>query len=157
MSDIKISDIFELEKIKGYKTSELKDGPYPLIMSKADTNGISKYVDKYSYDTEEQNHSKVITVPITGSVGYCFVQSGKFCISDDVPPNCLKLKPEYQFLQSSLGLLAYLMTQKFTRIYNYSTKLNNARLMNETISLPTIDGKINENLLNAYVYEMMLI
>ena len=48
------------------------------------------------------------------------------------------------------------MTNKFTRIYNYSTLLNNSRLMKETISLPTLDGKINENLLNTYVYEMML-
>ena len=152
ISDVKISDIFEDVSTKGYKTSELNIGTYPLIMSGSTNNGITKYVDKYSYD------GNCISVCTTGSVGYCFAQCRKICLLDSSahPPSLISLKSEYQFLQPSLGLLAYLMTEKFTKKYNYSTKLNNSRLMNETIKLPTIKGRINENLLNAWVYETLL-
>ena len=88
-----------------------------------------------------------ITVPSTGSVGYCFTQYGKFCIlnSSAHPPSIIKLNDNYKYLTSCLDCLAYLMTQKFTKIYSYSTKLNNSRLMNETIELPVIVRGVNES------------
>ena len=155
MTDIKISDLFELVDVKGYKLNDLSDGDYPLIMSGGVNNGISRYVDKFSYDATEH---PVITNASTGTVGSCFVQYDKFCIgeSSSHPPTVIKLKPSHQYLESCLGLLAFLMTRKFTQKYNYSTKLNNARLMKETITLPTIKGKLNANLLNAWVYDTLL-
>ena len=155
MTDIKISDLFELVDVKGYKLNDLSDGDYPLIMSGGVNNGISRYVDKFSYDATEH---PVITNASTGTVGSCFVQYDKFCIgeSSSHPPTVIKLKPSHQYLESCLGLLAFLMTRKFTQKYNYSTLLNNARLMKETITLPTIEGKLNANLLNAWVYDTLL-
>ena len=133
--EVRIDELFELVKCKGYNTKDLKDGPYPLIMSVSTNNGIQRYVDKWCVDTEEIG-CPVITVPVTGSVGYCFVQKGKFCVSDNVPPNILKPTDKYKFIEDDLVKIAFLMTQKFTKIYSYSTKLNNSRLMNETVILP---------------------
>ena len=186
MKEVRIDELFELVKVKGYNTKDLKDGPYPLIMSVSNNNGIQRYVDKWCVNTEEIG-CPVITIPVTGSVGYCFVQKDKFCISDNVPPNMLKLKSSHQYLNSCLGCFAFIMTQKFTKLYSYSTKLNNSRLMNETIELPVVvrglseeqinnlinglttideitdDGKsdkytyeINENLLNNYIYTCLM-
>ena len=142
---VPVAELFELVKVKGINTKLFKDGQYPLIMSGAYNNGISRYVDKYCVDTEELG-GPVITVPVTGSVGYCFVQHGKFAISDDVPPNVLKLKPEYKYLESALSSLAFNMTLHFTAGHNYSTLLNNTRLMNESIpNIPFVkDPKTNE-------------
>ena len=183
MREVRIDELFELVKVKGYDTKDLKDGPYPLIMSTSVQNGIGRYVDKYSLDGD------YITVPSTGSVGYCFVQRGKFAMlnSNAHPPTVIKLKSSYQYLNSCLGCFAFIMTQKFTKFYSYSTKLNNSRLMNETIELPVVvrglseeqinnlinglttideitdDGKsdkytyeINENLLNNYIYTCLM-
>lgn len=155
MIEVKISDLFELIDAKGYKLKDLNDGSYPLILSGGVNNGISRYVDKFSYDATEH---PVITNASTGTVGSCFVQYDKFCIgeSSSHPPTIIKLKPSHQYLESALGLIAFIMTQKFTQKYSYSTKLNNARLMNETITLPTINGVINPNLLNTWMYETLL-
>ena len=151
MKEIKMSEIFEgIEGIKDIDRSTLHSGPYPLVSSSGTNNSIIDYVDKYNYE------GIYISFARSGTVGSCFVQTGKFEVLNH-STGLIKLKEECKYLESCLGLLAYIMTNKFTRIYNYSTLLNNSRLMKETISLPTLDGKINENLLNAYVYEMMLI
>ena len=149
MKEIKIMDILNyVSKGKIKNLQECESGIYPVISCSVVNNGYIKHINTYDYD------GLYVTISGNGSAGTCFVQKGKFSASTDV--HVLKLKDEYKYLESCLGLLAYIMTNKFMHIYNYSTKLNNARLMNETISLPTLDGKINENLLNAYVYEMML-
>ena len=116
-----------------YKLDDLKPGPYPLLQCGSVNNGIKCFVDKWT------NEGDYITVPRTGSVGYCFAQHGKFCIKyTDRSLQLLQLKPEYKHLTSCLTLLAYWMTKNFVPKYNYSTKLNNARLMKETISLPVV-------------------
>lgn len=154
MKDVPIADIFELIKVKGFKKSELSNGDVPLIMSSGVNNGYAEYVDKYVYD------KPCISFASTGSVGNCFAHRNKICLleSSAHPPSLLKLKPDCQYLETALGLLAFIMTFKFTKDYSYSSLLNNQRMMNETIPLPVIKstGKINMNLLNNYVYTMLM-
>ena len=149
--DVRIDELFELVKVKGYKTSELKDGPYPLIMSMSTNNGIQRYVDKYVLDTNELE-SLVITVAMKGSTGYCFVQEGKFCLSDNGPPYVLKPRDKYKYLNDALGLLAFIMTNKFTHYYNYNNNITYDRLHNETIKLPhdKRTGKLDINATNMF-------
>ena len=44
---IKISDYFEIVKVKPLKISECEDGEYPLISSSKVNNGVCKYINKY--------------------------------------------------------------------------------------------------------------
>lgn len=147
MKEIKMSELFEYAgtgtKIKGNET-----GKYPLISRSETDNGITSYTDDYKYD------GNYITVAGDSSAPV-FVQEGRFDVT--VKVYVLKLLKKYEYLEQYLGCIAFIMRCQFkTKGYSYSNGINSQRLMNETISLPTIDGKINENLLNAYVYEMML-
>ena len=153
MKEVRIDELFELVKVKGHDTKDLKDGPYPLIMSTSVQNGIGRYVDKYSLDGD------YITIPSTGSVGYCFVQRGKFAMlnSNAHPPTVIKLKSSHQYLNSCLGCFAFIMTQKFTKLYSYSTKLNNSRLMNETIELPVVVRGVSESEMKQLIDGMITI
>ena len=141
LRDVRVDELFELVPTKGLSRPTLKHGPYPLIMSISNSNGYGDYVDQYTHD------GVFISVPSTGSVGYCFVQKGKFCMleSSAHPPSLLKLKDEYKYLEECLSALAFTMTVYFTRKYNYSTKLNNSRLMNEVIpNIPFVQAANGE-------------
>ena len=155
---MKISDVFELCKFKGFNTKILKDGEYPLIMSVSSNNGIQRYVDRYCVDTEELEYRNgIITCPVTGSVGYCFVQQGKFCLSDNVPPNTLIPLKEYWYLTTAdLTKITFILTRYFITKYNYSTKLNNTRLMNEVVSLPfnTKTNQIDLSITNRFTCDV---
>ena len=156
--EVKISDVFELCKFKGFNTKILKDGEYPLIMSVSSNNGIQRYVDRYCVDTEELEYRNgIITCPVTGSVGYCFVQQGKFCLSDNVPPNTLIPLKEYWYLTTAdLTKITFILTRYFITKYNYSTKLNNTRLMNEVVSLPfnTKTNQIDLSITNRFTCDV---
>ena len=154
MSEIKISDLFELETgFKKYNISKCEKGDIPCIGTSSSNNGIIGYVKEVSYDSKD---IPIITLTETGSTGQCFVQRGKICIGHSAN-QILKLKGEYSYLNKSLGLIALLMTIKFKlSSYSYLNGLNKDRILNETIQLPTIKGKINENLLNSWVYDTLL-
>ena len=154
MSEIKISDIFELETgFKKYNISKCEKGDIPCIGTSSSNNGIIGYVKEVSYDSKD---TPIITLTETGSTGQCFVQYGKICIGHSAN-QILKLKAEYSYLNKSLGLIALLMTMKFKLSnYSYTNGLNKDRILNTTIQLPTIKGRINENLLNSWVYDTLL-
>ena len=184
MKEVRIGKLFEDVICTRFDTNELEDGPYPIISSSSRNNGVMGYCNKYSIDASNEPH---ITVAGTTG-GYCFVQNNKFSmLNHHTGDLVIKLKKEYSHLENYLGMLSYLMTEKFTKIYSYSFVLNKERLMKETISLPVIvrgidedtmkklsngmitldeitnSGKnkdytyeINENLLNNFVYTMMM-
>ena len=132
--EVRIDELFEL--VNGVKTFDqnLSKGPYPYISASSSNNGITGYVNEFSYDT---NENCVITVAGFGSSGSCFVQKGKFAIRGHGSIMILSLKIQYKYLtENDLVKIAFLMTQKFGNIYSYNNSLNNSRLMNETVILP---------------------
>ena len=132
--EVRIDELFELvNRVKTFDQN-LSKGPYPYISASSNNNGITGYVNEYSYDT---NENYVITVAGFGSSGSCFVQKGKFAIRGHGSIMILSLKIQYKYLtEDNLVKIAFLMTQKFGKIYSYNNSLNNSRLMNETVILP---------------------
>ena len=120
---IKISDYFEIVKVKPLKVSECEDGEYPLISSSKVNNGICKFINTYSIEGE------FISVARNGSVGYSFYQSNKFSITTDI----ILLKP---LKEIDYHLMAILLTEQLHSKYSYSNKLTNQKLMNEIINVP---------------------
>ena len=120
---IKISDYFEIVKVKPLKISECEDGEYPLISSSKVNNGICKFINTYSIEGE------FISVARNGSVGYSFYQSNKFSITTDI----ILLKP---LKEIDYHLMAILLTEQLHSKYSYSNKLTNQKLMNEIINVP---------------------
>src|SRR5574344_1883285 len=120
---IKISDYFEIVKVKPLKISECEDGEYPLISSSKVNNGICKFINTYSIEGE------FISVARNGSVGYSFYQSNKFSITTDI----ILLKP---LKEIDYHLIAILLTECLHSKYSYSNKLTNQKLMNEIINVP---------------------
>ena len=139
--EIKISDLFEL--VKGLKTFDFPDkddkhkGIIPLISASSFNNGISTYINEYSYDTAEHDNIPVLTVAGFGSSGETFVQTGKFAVRGH--GSIMVIKPKLKYLQDIdiLQIVAHIMKTEFaTKLYSYQNALNNTRLMNETIKLP---------------------
>ena len=120
---IKISDYFEIVKVKPLKISECEDGEYPLISSSKVNNGICKFINTYSIEGE------FISVARNGSVGYSFYQSNKFSITTDI----ILLKP---LKEIDYHLMTILLTEQLHSKYSYSNKLTNQKLMNEIINVP---------------------
>lgn len=177
MKEVRIDELFELCKNKGVILNGVNPGPYQLVSAIASNNGIYGTVDHYQFD------GTYVTIAGTGEgAGSCFVQHGKFTVTNNV--KVLKLCKEYEHLEGCLGSLAFIMTQKFIKIYGWTHVVNDKRLMNETIELPVVvkglsekgmnnvrDGvvtidelvgnekyeyEINGNLLNNHVYENMM-
>ena len=101
-----------------------------------------------------------MSVPGDGDIYQCFVQTGKFSAQTSV--HLLALKDNYKYLNNSIGLIAFIMSMRLgDGTYEYHKgKLNKERLANETIMLPVVINNdkytINENLLNNYVYSVMI-
>ena len=120
---IKISDYFEIVKVKPLKINECEDEEYPLISSSKVNNGICKFINTYSIEGE------YISVARNGSVGYSFYQSNKFSITTDI----ILLKP---LKEIDYYLMAILLTEHLHSKYSYSNKITNQKLINEIINVP---------------------
>ena len=129
---LKLSSILErIKPIKIFKISESDKGKYPLISSKSTNNGITDYINDYSYYSNEL----YLSINRNGSVGYCFVQTGYIAITTDIIL--------YNIVDNSINpyLLSLLITNKFTQIYNYNNKLTIDKILNETINYPVINDQ----------------
>lgn len=160
IKEIKISELFDyFGKGKVKSLAKCDDGVYPCISCSAVNNGTAKYISTYDYDTEKLGYP-IVSVPGNGDLYQCFIQIGKFSATPMV--HLLKLKDKYNYLNKSIGLLAFLMSNRFgDGTYEYHKGiLNTERLFEETIILPVITNDneftINENLLNNWVYSIMI-
>ena len=118
---VKFSDYFE--KIKPEITFTLREtnknsGPIPLLSSTCRNNGIVKHINCYSIDLKEES----LVINKNGSVGYCFVHSGKIAITTDV---CV-----FKCLNKSINLRvsSILLTNQLRKQFNWSNKINDIRL-----------------------------
>ena len=123
---IKISDYFEIVKVKPLKISECEDGEYPLISSSKVNNGICKFINTYSIEGE------FISVARNGSVGSSFYQNGQISITTDI----ILLKP---LKDINLHLMAMLLNYYLPSKYSYNNKLTINKLMNEIIKIPIFE------------------
>lgn len=126
---IKIKNIAQKEKTlkKVFKINETEDGIYPLISSTMYDNGICKKINDYNYDCKNNN---IISVARNGSVGYCFVQTGKIGITTDV----ILLKLTNNSIDKYI--LSILLTHYLSSQYSYGNKLTIPKLLNTEINYP---------------------
>ena len=129
---ITIKDIAEKQKLikKVFKINEMDNGDYPLISSSMFNNGITKYINDYNYDCQNNN---IISIARNGSVGYCFVQTGKIGITTDII--LLKIIDE----TIDKYILSILLTYYLTSRYNYGNKLTIDKLLNTIIDYPIFE------------------
>ena len=134
-NQIKISEYFDIVKPKKiFKISQTENGEYPLISSTSLNNGITKYINDYSFELNE-----CLTIARNGSVGYCFYQTGKFGITTDII--IIKLKENLNSnLNLDLKLFSVLTTYYLTKKYNYSNKISIDKLKNEIINYPILEN-----------------
>ena len=134
-NQIKISEYFDIVKPKKiFKISQTENGEYPLISSTSLNNGITKYINDYSFELNE-----CLTIARNGSVGYCFYQTGKFGITTDII--IIKLKENLNSdLKLDLKLFSVLTTYYLTKKYNYSNKISIDKLKNEIINYPILEN-----------------
>ena len=123
---IRISEYFEIVKVKPLKINECLDGIYPLVSSCSGNNGICKYINKYLVEGE------FISVARNGSVGSSFYQNGQISITTDI----ILLKP---LKNINLHLVAMILNNYLPSRYSYSNKLSNDKLMNEIINIPMFE------------------
>ncbi|MFA5720457.1 MAG: restriction endonuclease subunit S, partial [Acholeplasmataceae bacterium] len=118
----RVGDYFEQVKSnKNYTIVNSNVGDYPLISRTSKNNGIVKYIDEFSLD------GTYISVSNGGSVGYCFVQNGKFSVTTGITI----LQPKDS--KTNLHVWAMLLTNKLSNKYSYSNGLTITKLMNEEL------------------------
>ena len=143
MKEIKFTDMFEYIGRGKCKANNNEKGEYPLVSASTKNNGIIKYINIYSFGHDENDLN--ITVAVDGNgAGTCFVQKGKFdCVADVC---VIKLKDEWNEKinnEEHMNILVQLMTSQFTKRYNWSYKLNQQRLKDESLMIP-FDKRTNE-------------
>ena len=119
-----IKDLFEYVGRGSIKINNSKEGPYALISATSQNNGIIKYIDSYKFEGD------LVTVSIDGSIGYTFIQHGKFNTTSHIHV----LRPLFK---DNLEIICAIMTLKFSKKYNWSNKLTKQYLMNESIDIPS--------------------
>lgn len=111
---VKFNDYFKLIKCKNTIIKNTSDGKYPLISSSSLNNGICKYISTFECDLEQES----LSVSINGSVGYCFVQTGKLSKTCDI-----KLFSNERNINLKLNSL--ILTQYLTNLnFDWSHKLS---------------------------------
>lgn len=120
--------LLRVQPLKKFKINSSVNGNIPLITRNSKNNGISKYINDYSFDPSD--NERLITIAPSGSTGYCFYHPYKFAIDGNILV--------YNILDKNINphLLAILITNKFTQKYNYNNGLTNDKILNETILYP---------------------
>lgn len=136
MEMIKLSEVFDIEYGGNFtRVGDYAAGNTPVIKSQATNNGIIALLDI------EPNHSNIISVARTGSVGASFYHEYKCYITDD----CMVLSAK-----TELDRLAMLVYSKIIECnafkYNYGRKVTPSRLSKESIPIPDEIIKISSNL-----------
>ena len=126
--EFKISDYFDVVKIKTLKINDCEKGNYPLISSSKFNYGICKYINTYSIEGE------FISVARNGSTGASFYHNGKLTTTCDVI--LLKQKTE-QII--NLKIISLIMNYLLPLRYSYTNKLTINKLMNEIIKIPIFE------------------
>ena len=119
-----IKDLFEYVGRGSIKINDAKEGPYSLISATSQNNGVIKHIDSYKFEGD------LITVSIDGSIGYTFIQHGKFNTTSHIHV----LRPLFK---DNLEIICAIMTLKFSKKYNWPESFTKDKLMNESIDIPS--------------------
>ena len=126
---LKINEYFNVIKpLKIFQINKQTIGKIPLISSTSENNGISKYINDYSYDGE------CLSVARNGSVGSCFYQTGKIGITTDI----ILLQPK-ENNNIDLYIWALMLNYYLPQKYFYSNKLSIEKLLKEIINIPIFE------------------
>ena len=121
---LKINDYFIIIKPKKiFKISITNNGMIPLISSSGQNNGISKFIDDFSYEGD------CITVARNGTVGSSFYQTKKIGVTTDI----IILKP---ISNVNLYIWSIMLNYTLPQKYSYNNKITLDKLMNEIILIP---------------------
>ena len=135
-----IKDLFEYVGRGSIKINNSKEGPYALISATSQNNGIIKYIDSYKFEGD------LVTVSIDGSIGYTFIQHGKFNVTSHIHV----LRPLFK---NNLEIICAIMTLTFSKKYTWPESFTRDKLMNESIDIPSKDFSALENEIKMNLYE----
>lgn len=128
-----IKDYFIIVKPnKTFQVETSKTGEYPLITRSSLNNGITKFINEYSFDGENQ---QFITVAPSGSTGATFYHKYKFAVDNIIKT----LTPLIKMTEEQINIWTIMMNYQFTKKYSYTNGLSINKLLNEEIYIPEIE------------------
>jgi Type I restriction modification DNA specificity domain len=134
--------IFEIERGRGPRKQNLKDGNTPFITSTDQDNGLTGFTD-----AEATHSANVITVARNGSVGESFYQDAPFCSTEDVHI----FNPKFD-LNKFIALFLIPLIKKEKYRYNYGRKWGISRMRESLIKLPAAaDGKPDWQFMEEFI------
>jgi hypothetical protein len=119
-------ELFQIERGRGPRKSDLKGGLVPFISSSDQENGVTGFTD-----TEPIHKGNVITVTRNGSVAEAFYQPTPFCSTEDVHI----FNPKFELnIYIAFFLVPLIRKEKYR--YSYGRKWGITRMNESIIKLP---------------------
>jgi len=117
---VRLLDYFEIVSFHSITASDINsDGDYPLISAKNKDNGIMKYTNYYNIDTKNK---KYISINKQGSIGHCYIHSGKFTATSSVL--LIRIQERYEKIIDIEITKKLLSLQLMNMNFNYSNPIN---------------------------------
>lgn len=137
------SELFEIERGRGGRKTDISDVGKTLLVTSTDkNNGVIGYIN-----SEPEHKSNVLTVNRNGSVGEVFFQAKPFCSTEDVHV----FNPKFDInVYRAMYLIPLIKKEKYR--YSYGRKWGLSRMRNSKIKLPAgNDGRPNWELIEEYI------
>jgi type I restriction enzyme M protein len=139
--EYKIGELFTLKTGKCI-VRNTEEGIYPLITSSSLNNGITKYVNVFSFED-------CITVANSGSVGCAFYQEGKFDCTSHVT---VLTNPIKELNDKRILLFICRLLETYKTKYNFGLAWSMQRMKEDVIRLPiNEDGELDFSTIVPYV------
>jgi len=140
--EIKLSDLFEIERGHGPYINSLKEGATPYVTSINNNNGLTALVD---YPPTHKGNT--LSVNRDGSVAESFYQKKPFCSTEAVHV----FNPKFP-MNKYIGLFISTILRQEKYRYGYGRKWGLERMNNTIIKLPsTKEGNVNWEYIENYI------
>lgn len=145
--EYKIDYLFNISRGKRYKKSDHEDGNINYISSKDSNNGVDALVlppDNFKV------YKNVLGINNSGSVGKVFYHKSESVFSDHV--TILDLKDNK--LNENIAMFLIPIIEKIRLKYQFGREMNNSRLKEEVIMLPSINNMPNWEYMENFVLSL---
>ena len=144
--DYKITDIFNIKNTKNILSRDvvLDSGKIPYLCASAENNSVASYIEYDKNLIDEGN-----CVFIGGKTFVVSYQENDF-YSNDSHNLALYLK-DYNKTKLNQLYLATCVKKSLSHKYSWGNSVSGAKIKNDLISLPTIDGKVDYNTMDNFI------
>ena len=144
--DYKITDVFNIKNTKNILSRDvvLDSGKIPYLCASAENNSVASYIEYDKNLIDEGN-----CVFIGGKTFVVSYQENDF-YSNDSHNLALYLK-DYNKTKLNQLYLATCVKKSLSHKYSWGNSVSGAKIKNDLISLPTIDGKVDYNTMDNFI------